>query len=123
MNPANATQAELCAREPIHLSGAIQPHGYLISCSWPDWTVRHVSANVGELLDETPSRLLGSSLREHVDESILEAIADALRFIEPGLAAQRVATANIGARGMLCDISTHLHQGWCISRSNRRPPA
>jgi len=111
MNPANATQAELCAREPIHLSGAIQPHGYLISCSWPDWTVRHVSANVADLLDEPPSRLLGSSLREHVDESILEAIADALRFIEPGLAAQRVATTNIGARGTLCDISTHLHQG------------
>ena len=27
--------AETCAREPIHLSGAIQPHGFLISCHWP----------------------------------------------------------------------------------------
>ena len=111
MNVADATDADICAREPIHLSGAIQPHGYLVSCSWPDWTVRHVSANVKELFDETPAQLLGASLREHVDESILEAIADALRFIEPGLAAQRVATANVGARGTLCDISTHLHQG------------
>jgi len=111
MNVADTTEAEICAREPIHLSGAIQPHGYLVSCSWPDWTVRHVSANVGELFDEMPSAMLGTSLREHVDASILEAIADALRFIEPGLAAQRVATTNIGGRGTLCDISTHLHQG------------
>ncbi|BDU18156.1 GAF domain-containing protein [Lysobacter auxotrophicus] len=111
MNVVNATEAEICAREPIHLSGAIQPHGYLVSCSWPDWTVRHVSANVAELFDETPAQLLGTSLREHVDGSILEAIADALRFIEPGLAAQRVATTNLGGRGALCDISTHLHQG------------
>jgi len=111
MNIANATEAEICAREPIHLSGAIQPHGYLVSCSWPDWTVRHVSANVDELFDHSPAAMLGTSLREHVDESILEAIADALRFIEPGLAAQRVATTNFGSRGALCDISTHLHQG------------
>ncbi len=111
MNIANATDAEICAREPIHLSGAIQPHGYLVSCSWPDWTVRHASANVADLFDQTPAQLLGTSLREHVDESILEAIADALRFIEPGLAAQRVATTNIGGHGALCDISTHLHQG------------
>lgn len=111
MNIANATDAEICAREPIHLSGAIQPHGYLVSCSWPDWTVRHASANVADLFDLTPAQLRGTSLREHVDESILEAIADALRFIEPGLAAQRVATTNIGGHGALCDISTHLHQG------------
>jgi len=111
MNVANATEAEICAREPIHLSGAIQPHGYLISCSWPDWTVRHVSANVDELFDQSPAAMLGTSLREYVDESIVEAIADAMRFIEPGLAAQRVATTNIGSRGALCDISTHLHQG------------
>lgn len=106
-----AADADACAREPIHLSGAIQPHGYLVSCSWPDWTVRHVSTNVTELLDVPATQLLGTSLREHIDGTILEAIADALRFIEPGLAAQRVATANIGGRGALCDISTHLHQG------------
>ena len=102
MNIANATDAEICAREPIHLSGAIQPHGYLVSCSWPDWTVRHASANVADLFDQTPAQLLGTSLREHVDESILEAIADALRFIEPGMAAQRVATTKIGGHGALC---------------------
>ncbi|MBU8977641.1 GAF domain-containing protein [Lysobacter sp. MMG2] len=111
MNVNVTTEAEVCAREPIHLSGAIQPHGFLISCSWPDWTVRHVSANVAELLDLPPRALLGTSLREHVDGSFLEAIADALRFIEPGLAAQRVATVNLGRDGALCDVSTHLHQG------------
>ena len=44
-----SVDAHDCAREPIHLSGAIQPHGYLVSCSLPDWTVRQASANVDEL--------------------------------------------------------------------------
>lgn len=100
-----------CAREAIHLSGAIQPHGYLISCTWPDWTVRHASAQIDELIGTPPTQLLGRCLREHVDEAVLQTIADAVRFLDPGLAAQRVTTANLGPLGMLCDISVHLYQG------------
>jgi light-regulated signal transduction histidine kinase (bacteriophytochrome) len=105
------TPEDDCAREPIHLAGAIQPHGYLVSCSWPDWTVRHVSSQVDELFGVPSAELLGTSLREQVQEALLETISDAVRFLDPGIASQRVATANVGALGMLCDISVHLYQG------------
>lgn len=105
------TPEDDCAREPIHLSGAIQPHGYLVSCSWPDWTVRHVSSQVDELFGVPAAELLGTSLREQVAEALLQTISDAVRFLDPGIASQRVATANVGALGMLCDISVHLYQG------------
>ena len=49
--PVNITD---CAVEPIQFSGAIQPHGVLVSCVPGDWTVRHVSANVDTLLDVAP---------------------------------------------------------------------
>ena len=40
-----------CAREPIHLSGAIQPHGCMLVCGLNDWTVTQASANAAAFLN------------------------------------------------------------------------
>ena len=106
-----AGDAEACAREPIHLSGAIQPHGYLVSCVLPEWTVRQVSANVRELLDVEPGELLGQGLRDLFGQELLQALADALGFVEEGAAPQRVASDNIGPFARLCDVSVHVGGG------------
>ena len=37
-----------CATEPIHVPGAIQPHGMLLAVTEPDLVVAVVSANVGD---------------------------------------------------------------------------
>jgi len=100
-----------CAREPIHFSGAVQPHGYLISCVPDDWTIRHVSANVGALLDVEPMALLGETLRDHVGADILRAVADAIAEADPGTPTQRVCSGNLGADGRLCDLSVHAADG------------
>lgn len=39
-----------CDREPIHIPGAIQPHGYLFVVSETDLRIASVSANVEDLL-------------------------------------------------------------------------
>ncbi len=46
---AGASDAELatCDREPIHIPGAIQPHGVLLALGLPDLRVVQASANVG----------------------------------------------------------------------------
>lgn len=41
--------AEACNREPIHIPGAIQPHGVLLAFSLPDLVCRQASANAGAL--------------------------------------------------------------------------
>ncbi len=97
-----------CAREPIHLSGAIQPHGYLISCSLPDWTVRHASANVAELLDVAPDDLIGRSLGEHVADEVLQPLLEVIDMMESGAPPQRAAIGNIGAMAHLCDFVVHV---------------
>jgi len=57
-NPT-ATSAETdCAREPIHIPGGIQPHGYLISVDDAGRMVQ-VSANLAELAGAPASSLLG----------------------------------------------------------------
>lgn len=110
MPPEAVTVAD-CAREPIHLSGAIQPHGYLVSCQASDWTIRHVSANADVLFGLAPDALVGETLREHVVAEVLAAIADTVGFLDAGATAQRVGTANLGVHGILCDVSVHVADG------------
>jgi light-regulated signal transduction histidine kinase (bacteriophytochrome) len=97
-----------CALEPIQYSGAIQPHGYLLSCTLPDWTIRHASANVAGLLDLPPEDVIGHSLREHVADDLLAPLLEAIDLVEPGAPPQRAAIGNIGALAHLCDISVHV---------------
>jgi len=108
---AGAPDARDCAREPIHLSGAIQPHGYLVSCTLPDWTVQQVSANIAHLLDLAPDEVLGRSLREHVADDVLLPLLEVIDLLEPGAPSQRAAVGNIGALAHLCDIGVHLANG------------
>lgn len=100
--------ADGCAKEPIHLSGAIQAHGYLVSCAMPDWTVRQVSSNIEALLDVPVDALLGHSLREYVSEEVLQAVLDTLALVSPGATAQRAGQANLGPLGTACDLVVHV---------------
>src|SRR3712207_2769586 len=48
-----------CDREPIHIPGAIQPHGLLVVLSEPDLTVLQVSDNAEAVCRLAPDALLG----------------------------------------------------------------
>lgn len=98
-----------CAAEAIHLTGAIQPHGYLVSCS-RDWRVRHASANIEALLGVEPAALVGRSLRDHVAEEVLQDLADALAAQRPGQPQAPAAVGNLGPQGWLCHLTVHLAQ-------------
>jgi light-regulated signal transduction histidine kinase (bacteriophytochrome) len=111
LNPALERASQACAREPIHQSGAVQPHGFLISCQLPDWTIRHVSANVEALTSVPLDAMLRHSLREFINEDVIHAIAEAVGFGEPGAPPQRAAVANIGPMATLCDIGVHVADG------------
>ena len=102
---------EDCAREPIHLSGAIQPHGFLISVVLPDWTVRQASANIEQLLEVPAAELLGASLADYINQDVLEVVADTVSFAEPDAPPQRAGVGNIGPFGMLCDLGVHVADG------------
>jgi light-regulated signal transduction histidine kinase (bacteriophytochrome) len=67
-----------CDREPIHIPGAIQPHGALLVLGEPDLTILQVSANVQERLGIPPERLLGTAFAEHVGVEQAEAVLEPL---------------------------------------------
>jgi light-regulated signal transduction histidine kinase (bacteriophytochrome) len=104
-------QAHSCAAEPIQTPSAIQPHGYLISCVLPDWTIRHVSANVVQLLDVPADVLLGQSLQEFLTHEVLQPVADVANLAEPNAPPLRAVTGNVGPDARLFDISVHIAEG------------
>jgi light-regulated signal transduction histidine kinase (bacteriophytochrome) len=59
-----------CDREPIHIPGAIQPHGALIALD-ADHRVRMVSANCADLLGVPADEALGRPIVPDDDTTLL----------------------------------------------------
>lgn len=76
-----------CAREPIHIPGAVQPHGALFALREPELVVLQASANVRELFGVAAEEVLGHP----VDALLGRDEADRLRAV---LAAGDPAGAN-----------------------------
>jgi len=102
---------QACAREPIHLSGAIQPHGYLLSCGIGDWVVRHASANVESLFELPAAALVGRDLREFIPADVLDPVASLVALLESDAPPQRAGAANIGVAAQMCDVGVHVAGG------------
>ena len=100
-----------CASEPIHLSGAIQPHGYLVSFGIADWVVRHASANIEELFELPAAQLVGCDLREFITSEVIDPVSSLVALLEPGTAPQRAGAANIGVAAQMCDLGVHVADG------------
>ncbi len=62
-----------CDREPIHLSGAIQPHGVLFVLSVPDLAILQLSANAGRFFGGVPAP--GRAIGEILDSDCVAALA------------------------------------------------
>ncbi|NJK66264.1 MAG: GAF domain-containing protein [Microcoleus sp. SU_5_3] len=61
-----------CDREPIHISGHIQPHGVLIAVREPQLEILQLSENVPDLLGVDPKSAIGQDLSLFFDEIELE---------------------------------------------------
>jgi chemotaxis family two-component system sensor kinase Cph1 len=53
-----------CAREPIHIPGSIQPHGYLFVLNAADLTVAAVSQNVADAMGIRAADLIGRPIAD-----------------------------------------------------------
>lgn len=53
---------DTCDREPIHLIGAVQPHGALLALHEADFTVAFASANTADFFGLAPEDILGADI-------------------------------------------------------------
>mgnify|MGYP000122276825 CR=1 FL=1 len=78
---AGATSAldlDMCAREPIHIPGAIQAHGALLACDQRTFTVLSASANAEHFLGSGPALLTGRRLASVFDPQSVAGVRSAL---------------------------------------------
>jgi diguanylate cyclase (GGDEF)-like protein len=114
--PATVTDLLACAREPIHVPGAIQPHGVLLAFATADWRITHVSENADEVLGvpaeatlgRTVTEVIGAEGRAALDAAILGEQAPRLHIVAlllplPGGQA-RHAQLQIGPERMILEI-------------------
>lgn len=58
-----------CDQEPIHIPGAVQPHGVLVALDGAQLAITHVSANAAELIGATAESLLGRGVEALLSEN------------------------------------------------------
>jgi diguanylate cyclase (GGDEF)-like protein len=66
----------LCEAEPIHIPGAIQPHGAILGARIDDLVVTHASANLLAILGIPAEPTLGRPLHEAIGEVMCRALRD-----------------------------------------------
>jgi len=65
-----------CSSEPIHIPGAIQPHGALLAALADGLLVSHASANLAAILGRSVETVLGRSLENALGEAACRALLD-----------------------------------------------
>lgn len=108
MRPSDRVDLTNCDREPIHIPGAIQPHGCVLVCDVDgDLIVRH-SANAAAMLDRE-SALDGARLEAVVGDGVVHQIRNALASAQ-GLGRQALLFGQeIG--GIAFDVAVHRYAG------------
>jgi diguanylate cyclase (GGDEF)-like protein/PAS domain S-box-containing protein len=77
-SPKSPSTADLtqCAGEPIHIPGAIQPHGALLAALADGLLVTHASANLAAILGRPVEAVLGRTLDNAIGEAACRALLD-----------------------------------------------
>ncbi len=104
-----------CDREPIHVPGAVQPHGVLLALRQADLVVVQVSRNAAPGLVAAAEELIGNPLETILDpadvEPLRRAVADGTLSPKPYYLLTVRAPRGAGGRGTTFDAIAHCHDG------------
>ncbi|WP_337061537.1 bifunctional diguanylate cyclase/phosphodiesterase [Kineococcus sp. G2] len=92
-----------CVREPLHVPGAVQPHGVLVAADPDTFEVLQVSANCRQLLGAQVHAVLGHPLEAAVGPGCARRLRSALAAADDGEVP--VLRARVGGRAV--DVSAH----------------
>ncbi len=102
-----------CEREPIHVPGAIQPHGVLLNLRESDLTITQASVNALDVLGVDARNLLQQPLMQFIDDECMDHLREALGLKDVAVANPvRVELRNDQRSGF--DGVLHRHSGALI---------
>src|ERR1700733_16260729 len=61
VNPVDLTN---CDREPIHIPGRVQSHGFLVAADRDSHVISYISENISDFIDKAPQSRLGRPVDE-----------------------------------------------------------
>jgi light-regulated signal transduction histidine kinase (bacteriophytochrome) len=97
-----------CDREPIHVPGAVQPHGVLLAVEESDLRIVQASGNTDEFLDAAAGDLLGNSLALVLGQTQTAALQKALG--QGDLRTHNPLKMQVGRAGNQRTINAVLHR-------------
>nr|AOE08862.1 phytochrome, two-component sensor histidine kinase [uncultured bacterium] len=71
-----------CDKEPIHIIGKIQSHGYLLVCDATTLEITYCSENIDTLFNKSISELLGSSLESLFEDHLINDLKNATDHVK-----------------------------------------
>ncbi len=96
---------DICEREPIHLPGAVQPHGVLLVLN-PGWIVQQISANSQEYLGISPLASLGRPLTQVFSMRFVDQWQTLFEQIAEG-PPMPVGVCSVGVNNALMEVMLH----------------
>lgn len=115
--PADEVDLLLCAQEPIHIPGSIQPHGCLLAIDAATGKVLQVSANSLDWLGVAPDDLLGRAPADALPVAIADALKPTLR------AAPSAQAAALVISGRQLDVCLQRGAGVVLAELTAATPA
>jgi chemotaxis family two-component system sensor kinase Cph1 len=103
-----------CETEPIHIPGAIQPHGVLVAVDPASLSIVQISANCADHCGVVPEAMLGRPLSD-----LVGAAAPALSASANVASTEAVEPIVIEVDGRELDVLAHRHQGLLIVELER----
>jgi light-regulated signal transduction histidine kinase (bacteriophytochrome) len=111
-----------CEREPIHIPGAIQPHGALLALHSADWALAAYSANASSVFGIEPADMGQRPLEALIGDTLAAEIRDAFDKGELDGANPFRTTACLPGNGVLMDFAIHSHNGLIIVEAEQTTP-
>lgn len=112
-----------CHQEPIHIPGAVQPHGVLLGLSEPGLTILQASRSAGDVLGVDAERLLGSDLGDALGEWTRSAVEEGLAAVGEALNPLRIPVV-VRGETVVFDGVLHRTDGVAVLElENPRPEA
>ena len=110
---ATGSSVSACDREPIHVIGHVQPHGFLIALA-DDWRVSHVSANIGLYSGIAAQDWCGQPLGEMIGDGGLHHLRNCVARLHDRESVDRSFAVTLIAGLPPFDVAVHRIEGAII---------
>jgi chemotaxis family two-component system sensor kinase Cph1 len=117
---AEAGDASVCEREPIHTPGAVQRHAVMLALDPATLVVQACSENLGFVIEEEPATVIGRTLDALMPPPVSTALRTALArndFADPA----RSWRSTVRLRSAPYALAAHLYDGRLVVELERVP--